>query len=458
MPLPEEQGSALSDTIFALSSGSARSGIAVVRICGPAAGEALDRLAPPRGKPRFAAYRRVRDPATREVLDEAIALWFPGPRTETGEDMAELHVHGSPAVVRSVLAALARIPGCRPAGPGEFARRAFDNGKLDLTAVEGLADLIDAQTDAQRRQALRQMQGGLSNRYEGWRAALIEARALVEAGIDFSDEGDVAETAIAAGLEKAGAIAADITRHLSDGRRGELIRDGFRVVIAGPPNVGKSSLMNALAQRDVAIVSDEPGTTRDVLEVHLDLGGYPAIVTDTAGLREAGGAVEKEGMRRALERADRADLLLWIVDPAEPVPQPAARPGGKDSDVLRVLNKTDTPAGAASMIDGAWDACVSARTGAGLDQLTSAISGRIAARIATGSSEGDEAPITQARHRQALESCLEHLQAAHRPDLFEAELAAEHLRLAAADLGRIVGVIDPEHVLGQIFSRFCIGK
>ena len=303
-----------SPTIFALSTAPGRAGIAVIRVSGPAAGDLVDALAPPRAKKRFAALRRIRDPQTGETIDDGLVIWFGAPRTETGEDMAEFHVHGGAAIVKAMLAVLGRQPGCRLAQPGEFARRAFANGKLDLAQVEGLADLVDAETEAQRRQALGQMRGALSELYEGWRADLIRASALVEAAIDFSDEGDVASNAIEVAQGIVAELQAAIGAHLDDGHRGEILRDGFRVVLAGPPNAGKSSLLNALARRDAAIVSEEAGTTRDVIEVRLDLEGLPVIVTDTAGVREAQGAVEQEGIRRTLAHARDADLVLWLND------------------------------------------------------------------------------------------------------------------------------------------------
>jgi tRNA modification GTPase len=439
------------DTIFALSSGAGRAALAVVRVSGPAAGLALDRLAAPRPKPRLAALRKLRHPDTGEVFDHALVLWFPGPRSETGEDMCELHLHGGRAVLAGAFAALSAIPGCRPATAGEFARRAFENGKLDLTAAEGIIDLIDADTEAQRRQALRQASGELAQLYEGWRKELIEAQALLEASIDFSDEGDVAETAEANGMAAARDLARRIRSHLEDGRRGEIVRDGFRIVIAGPPNVGKSSLMNALARRDVAIVSDEPGTTRDVLEVRLDLDGYMAIVADTAGLREAAGTVEQEGIRRAMRRAEDADLILWIIDatkPAADVPSDFVR---RDLRVLRILNKIDVAkAGPTPPIDHA----ISALTGAGVPELVAKLGG-----IVRKAAEGSAAPaITQLRHRRQIEVCLEALKAAGPSTSLGAELAAEQLRIAADALGRIIGRIDPEDVLDQVFARFCVGK
>src|SRR5215469_3672802 len=302
------------DTIFALSSGRPPAAIAVVRVSGPQAGAALEALIGKIPEPRRAALARLRDPDNQEIIDEGLALWFPGPRSETGEDTAELQLHGGRAVIASVLAALGRIEGCRLAEAGEFTRRAFENGRLDLTRVEGLADLIGAETEAQRRQAFRQMRGLLGDRAEAWRTAIIEALALVEARIDFPDEGDVPEDLIRPALVRAKELRDEITQALADQRRGERLREGLVVAIAGPPNAGKSSLLNRLARRDAAIVSPFAGTTRDVIEVHLDLAGFPVTVLDTAGIRESSEPVEQEGVRRARERAAAADLVLWVVD------------------------------------------------------------------------------------------------------------------------------------------------
>lgn len=438
------------DTIFAVSSGTGRTAVSVIRVSGPAASQVLERIAPPLPKPRFAAFRKLRHPDSGEDFDHALVLWFPGPKSETGEDACELQVHGGRAVLAATFAALSAIPGCRQAGPGEFARRAFENGKLDLTAAEGLADLIDAETDAQRRQALRQSSGELARLYDQWREAIIEARGLLEAAIDFSDEPDVESQAAAKGLAEAARLSDEIQRHLADGRRGEIVRDGFRIVLAGPPNVGKSSLMNAMARRDVAIVSDEPGTTRDVVEARLDLGGYMAIVADTAGLRDATGSIEREGIRRARQRAETADLILWLIDATTPVLSIPADLAGRGTRVLRILNKIDA---ADTLHQPAVDYAVSARTGQGLPGLITAIS-----RLVSDATAGDEIAITQARHRQHLEDCLEALTRAHPTSQLGIELAAEQLRLAADALGRIVGRIDPEDVLDQVFARFCIGK
>lgn len=448
-------------TIFALSSGHGRAGVAVIRISGPAAGTVLDCMAPPRPKPRFAAFRRIRHPETGDLLDEALILWFPAPRSETGEDMAELQVHGGPAVVRAVLAALGTVPGCRLAEPGEFARRAFEHGRLDLTAVEGLADLIDAETEAQRRQALAQAAGALGSTCDAWRERLIAARSLAEAAIDFSDEADVAADALARARDTARALAGSIAAHLADANRGEIVRDGFRVVIAGPPNAGKSSLLNALARRDVAIVSPDPGTTRDAIEVRLDLGGYAVVLTDTAGIRDAPEAVEAEGIRRALSRSREADLVLWLVDVTVPAGPP---PTGLTADPrhrLTVLNKCDLPQPSTAAAAAPTDAplCISALTGDGLPALTDRIAAAVRARLANpDGAEAAPPPITQARHRAGLEAALAALSRALAAPPPAAELVAEDLRLAADALGRIVGRIDAEDVLDRIFSRFCIGK
>jgi tRNA modification GTPase len=435
-------------TIYALSSGHGRAGVAVIRISGPRAGEVLERMAGGRPGPRVAMLRAVRDPQSGEVLDGGLVLWFPAPKSETGEDMAELQVHGGRAVIAGVLAAIGKIDGCRLAEPGEFARRAFENGKLDLTGVEGLADLIEAETAAQRRQALRQADGALARLYGGWRKQLIEAMALLEAAIDFSDEGDVARDAEAMGRAEVLRLRDDIARHLDDGHRGEVLREGFQVVLAGPPNAGKSSLLNALARREVAIVSDEAGTTRDVIEVKLDLEGLPIVVSDTAGIRQAVGKIEQEGVRRALERAERADLVVWLVDAAAQLPEVGPSAGGR----LVVVNKADLAGDGLQVPQGAI--AVSALTGQGLDELTRRLAQ--AARSRLGDGEG--AALTQARHRQQLEICLAALRAALEQPAGATELGAEDLRRAADALGRLTGVVGVEEVLGQVFGRFCIGK
>jgi tRNA modification GTPase len=456
------------DTIFALSSAPGRAGVAVIRVSGKRAGDALRVLAAPRPEPRRAALRRITDPETGAPIDRGFVLWFPGPHTFTGEDVAELQIHGGRAVVAALLSALGRIEGCRLAEPGEFAMRAFENGHIDLAQAEGLADLIDAETEAQRSQALRQAEGALTALTERWRGGLIAAMALVEAAIDFSDESDVSENAIQDAEGRIAVLRTEIAHHLDDGHRGELLRDGFSVVLVGAPNVGKSSLLNALARRDVAIVSAEEGTTRDVIEVRLDLDGFPVVVSDTAGLRETTGEIEVEGIRRTLSRSREANLLVWVIDASLPptetesagLPEQIA---GISKPVLIAANKCDLaeekscengiPCTAPSVAPRHEIIRVSARTGEGLNIFIRRI-----AEFARATTEGASDPvITQARHRQHIADCMDHL-ADFSGRSADVELRAEDLRLAANALGRISGRIDPEEVLGQVFGRFCIGK
>jgi tRNA modification GTPase len=446
---------ATNDTIVASASGAGLAAIAVIRISGPKAGDMLEALCGGIPEPRHASLRDIGPPRWSK-LDRGLVLWFPGPASFTGEDMAELHVHGSRAVIREVIEAVLTLPGTRLAEPGEFARRAFENGKLDLTEVEGLADLIGAETEAQRRQAFAQAEGSLRALYETWRAELLAAQALVEAGLDFADEGDVvADVSLKADAIVA-SLRAAIARQLAD-RSGERLRDGLRVVIAGPPNVGKSSLLNALAKRDAAIVSAEAGTTRDVIEVHLDLGGLPVILSDTAGIREAQGKVEAAGIDRALGRVEDADLVLWVVDAAAPIWSPpldiSSGNGGQlwtTGGQICVLNKIDlaTVSGGPDRIE------VSAKTGAGLDALIALLADRAGDLLSSGA--GSPA-ITRTRHRVELEAGQAALERFGEPKL-SPELKAEELRIAARHLGRLTGRIDVEEVLGAIFAEFCIGK
>ena len=436
-------------TIFALATAPGRAGVAVVRVSGPETSSALKALAGndlPR--PRVASLRTLRDPRNGEALDDALVLWFPAPKSFTGEDVAELHLHGGRAVVAGVIEALAALPGLRVAEPGEFTRRAFENGKLDLTAAEGLADLVDAETGAQRRQALRQMEGALGRLYEGWRERLTRALAHIEADIDFPDE-DLPSGVADAVRPELDRLAAEIRAHLDDGRRGERLREGLHIAIVGAPNAGKSSLLNALARREAAIVSARAGTTRDVIEVHLDLGGFPVVLADTAGLRDAADEIEEEGIRRALDRAARADVKIAVFDATE-APDAATR-GLIDADTVVVLNKTDL-APPAPAVDGVPAIAVSARTGAGLRELEGRLAAFSADRLA-----GTGAPaLTRARHRTALEECREALARALTAPL--PELAAEDVRLASRALGRITGRVDVEDLLDVIFRDFCIGK
>jgi len=436
-------------TIFALSSGRLPAAIAVVRVSGPQARAALEALGGKLPEPRRASLRRLRNPASQAVLDEALVLWFPGPNTETAEDMAELHLHGGRAVVAAVLEALGKLPGFRPAEAGEFTRRAFENGRLDLTAVEGLADLVFAETEAQRAQAMRQFSGALGGRAEAWRERLIGALALIEARIDFSDEADVPEDLISPALHAARELLEEIEKTLRDEHRGERLREGLVVAIAGPPNAGKSSLLNRLARREAAIVSPHAGTTRDVIEVHLDLGGYPVTLLDTAGVRESDDPVEQEGVRRARARAEAADLVLWVVDAAE-------GSGQKRNELENewiVHNKTDLVDSAAKQpAESARAFEISALTGTGVGRLVDAV-GEFAADLLSG---GEPALVTRQRHRDALRECADALGRAGAAR--QEELVAEELRLAARALGRLTGRVDVEEVLDVIFRDFCIGK
>jgi tRNA modification GTPase len=412
-------------------------------------------------QPRRASLARVRDPETGAIIDEGLALWFPAPNSETGEDMAELQVHGGRAVIAAVLAALAKLAGLRHAEAGEFTRRAFENGRMDLTAVEGLADLVAAETEAQRRQAYQHLKGLLGDRAETWRRRLIEALALVEAGIDFSDEEDVPKDMMARSLELIGPLAEEISK--AGAGQGERLREGLRVAIAGPPNAGKSTLFNRLARREAAIVSPFPGTTRDVLELHLDLGGYPVTVLDTAGIRETNDPVEREGVRRASEQAAGANLVLWVVDASASEWQTLQLPAIKvasESITWLVVNKIDLVAGEEQRrIESRFDRkeivnFVSSKTGAGLDELVNAI-----ARHADSFFTPEPALVTRERQRAHLiETGLALQGAQHAAQDGREEIMAEQLRLATRALGKLLGRVDVEDVLDVIFRDFCIGK
>src|SRR6516164_6268606 len=383
-------------TIYALSSGRPPSAIAIVRLSGPQARVALELLAGKIPPARLARRALLRD-GKSQPIDDAVVLWFPGPASATGEDVAELHVHGERAVLATLFGALSAIKHVRPAEPGEFTRRAFENGKLDLTEAEGLDDLIHADTDRQRRQALRQLKGLLGDKARDWRARIIEASALIEAGIDFSDEGDIPSELMNPALANIGALLDDISEVLAAQGRSERIREGLVVAIAGPPNVGKSTLMNQLARREVAIVSPHAGTTRDIIEVQLDLDGYPVTVIDTAGIRETDDPVEQEGVRRARARAAEADLVLWLTD-AE---SQELRPQG-ESPVWRVRNKIDLVATAETLRGGKTGEktfVISARHGDGIAELLSALVGF--AQDFFGATEGGL--IARARQRGLLQ-------------------------------------------------------
>ena len=449
-------------TIFALSSGRPPSAIALVRVSGPQAGPALTSLAGKMPEARLATRALLRD-ANQQPIDDAVVLWFPGPASATGEDVAEFHVHGGRAVLAALFATLSAVPDMRTAEPGEFTRRAFENGKLDLTEAEGLDDLIHADTDRQRRQALRQLKGLLGDKARDWRAQIIEASALIEAGIDFSDEADVPAELIAPALEKIKGLLTEIEEVLAAQGRSERLRDGFVVAIVGRPNVGKSTLMNALARREVAIVSPHAGTTRDIIEVHLDLDGYPVTIIDTAGIRETDDPVEQEGVRRARARAAEADLVLWLVDGPDQQPSPselASVSMRRDEINLGGGNKLDVAGGSIWVMRNKIDLAVgqeggiSALWGDGLQGLLAALVDF--ARISLGSDEGGL--IGRARQRQLLVETASSLRRSVAIIGTGEELAAEELRAAAYSLGRLLGRVDVEDILDVIFREFCIGK
>jgi tRNA modification GTPase len=481
----------MNDTIYALATASGKSGVAIFRLSGPHAGEVLRSLT---GRdlpaPRMAVKRRLFAPGREEQalppsggragwgaasdgtlhreaplptsplkvggdvgripLDDALVLYFKGPQSFTGEDVVELHIHGGPAIIAAVAKALSAL-GLRLAEPGEFTRRAFDHGKLDLLEIEGLADLIAAETEAQRRQALRQAEGELSALYESWRGPLISALARIEAAIDFPDE-DLPEGLMTMVDETMRVLADSIERHLADNHRGEMLREGLSVAIIGSPNVGKSSLLNRLAGRDAAIVSARAGTTRDVIEVKLDLGGYPVLIADTAGLRDSADEIEQEGVKRALKRAEYADLKLIVFDGATWPDFDASVAAQIDAEAIVVLNKAELTKYETPDIAGRALLRVSAKTGLGLDALVAQLTGKAAAYLNPGS----QPVLTRLRHRSALERCLGALRRGLEAPVVE--LKAEDLRLAVQALGRITGRVEVDDVLDLIFREFCIGK
>jgi tRNA modification GTPase len=437
-------------TIFALSSGRPPSAISVVRVSGARAGTILGALAGAIPPPRTVKRALIRD-VNQQPIDDAVVLWFPGPNSATGENVAEFHVHGGRAVLSALFAAFSSFENTRAAEPGEFTRRAFENGKLDLTEAEGLDDLIHADTDRQRRQALRQLKGMLGDRARSWRQQIIEASALIEAGIDFSDEGDVPTELIAPALAKIKSLHTEITEVLVAQGQSERLRDGLVVAITGPPNVGKSTLMNQLARREVAIVSPHAGTTRDVIEVQLDLEGYPVTVIDTAGIRDSDDPVEQEGVRRARARAAEADLVLWLEDDWGRHALEGAAP------VWLVRNKIDLlalegHAAGLGQTSGTPRFEISASRGDGLQELVAGLAGHC--ENVLGSGEGGL--ISRVRQRSLLSETAASLRRSMEPK--GEELVAEDLRAAAHSLGKLLGRVDVEDVLGKIFQDFCIGK
>lgn len=429
----------MTDTVFAPATPPARSAIAVVRVSGPDAAGAVRALAGRLPEPRRASLRRLRHEGVQ--IDQGLVLWTPGPASFTGEDAAEFYVHGGPAVVAALSRALSEL-GLRAAEPGEFTRRAFENGKLDLAEAEGLADLIDAETEAQRAQALEQLGGALGRRHDAWRELAVEALAHLEAAVDFPDE-DLPEDVASRAAAPLARLREEIAGALEASPRGEVVRDGYRVALLGAPNAGKSTLLNALAGRDAAIVTPIPGTTRDIIEVPITLEGFRVILADTAGLRDTDDLVEAEGVRRARAWAETAHLRLWVTAPGDAETPPIElKPGD-----LRILSKQDLQARRAGPNE------IAAAVPGGVDALRTALS----TAVRSAAVGADFPAITRERHRLALAEASSHLQRAG-DALLEPELAAEDVRLALRALERISGRVTSEEVLGRIFSTFCIGK
>ncbi len=441
------------DTIYALSTAPGKAGLAVFRVSGPHARQAMLALnqAGTLPEPRKATRCRLVDPESGELIDDGICILFPAPKSLTGEDVIELHVHGGHATSNAMALALSNCVGLRMAEPGEFLKRAFYSGKIDLTAAEAVADLVDAETAEQRKQALSQLGGGLAGKLENWRIDIIELQARVEASIDFPEEEIPIETLdlVRSGIKR---LATQIREFLDDDRRGEILRDGFRVGILGAPNAGKSTLLNALADREVAIVSERLGTTRDVIEVRIDIGGWPVIISDTAGLRETSDSVESEGVRRALEIARNVELRLVVFDGTTAIDD-ASFNQLLNGNTIIVENKIDKNPLPRQWPKGFDLVRISAETGEGLGELVAAIKRCIEKRFKTGAAHSG---LTRARHREALNECLAALGRAR--EAADLELFAEDLRLGARSLGRLTGRVDVEDILDRIFSEFCIGK
>lgn len=443
-----KQNRNFSETIFALSSGRLPSGVGVIRISGPKTRFVIETICGNLPVSRQAELRTFRD-ALGNPVDRGLLLFFPNPYSFTGEDCGEFHLHGGRAVVDAMISLLYTFDNCRLAEPGEFTRRAFANGKFDLTVAEGLADLVAAETDGQRRLALQIASGSQVQLYSSWRSEMIRARALIEAELDFADESDVPGSVSDQVWIAMCDLAERIEQHVADGKRGAIVRDGFRVVIVGAPNAGKSSLLNALAGTDVAIVSDEPGTTRDLIEIKLDLGGLAVLLTDTAGLRETEGRVEQIGIERALDRAHAADLVLLLTDMANPLPAPFIELGAIDT--LHIGTKLDA---AGMTTSGSYDLTVSIRSGEGMDDLMGSL--RSKAERAAGNL-ADPLP-TRRRHMELLGETSREINHAVNDQTAPLEVRAEYLRRASHALGRITGDVDVEDILDVVFSQFCIGK
>ena len=442
-------------TIYALSSGPGISGVAVVRVSGRHTSEVIKRVT---GEdlpvPRVATLKKFNNINNNELIDEGVIIWFPGPNSYTGEDLAEFHVHGSRAVISALHASISKVKNCRLAEPGEFTKRAFQNGKINLLKAESIADLISSETEIQRKQAIKIMSGKFSDQYDSWRDKLLKILSHVEAKIDFPDE-DLPKDIIKKIQNTSDQVATEITKALDDQKVGERIREGFKIAIVGPTNAGKSSLLNYLSKRDVAIVSEVSGTTRDVIETHLNLDGYPVIVSDTAGIRDSKNEIEKKGIKLALKKAEDADLKLVIID-AKSNDFTAILGDLMDKNAILVVNKSD-------LFNGTIDkqfkkyshVLISIKNNSNLDQLIKKIKSKLESKFISS----EDILITRERHRQHLEQCISHLKDfKNKNGNEEFDKAAEDLRLATRQLGMIVGKVDVEEILGSIFNDFCIGK
>jgi len=442
-------------TIYALSSGPGVSGIAVIRISGQETSKAIELLTGKSvPKPRVATLRKINKINTSELIDEGIILWFPGPESYTGEDMAEIQIHGSKAVIDALHTSISKIENCRLAEPGEFTKLAFQNGKINLLKAESIADLISSETEIQRQQAIKIMNGKSADQFNFLREKLLKILSHVEAKIDFPDE-DLPNDILKEIKKSSDDVLKNIEKILNDQKVGERIREGFKIAILGPTNAGKSSLLNHLSNRDVAIVSEIAGTTRDVIETHLNIDGYPVIVSDTAGIRESKNEIEKKGIKLSLNRAEEADLKLVVVD-AKNLDFTDVLKGLLDENAILVINKSD-------LLEGDVDAeikkldhvLISIKENLNIDELISKIKNNLKNKFITS----DDILITRERHRQHLEQCLDHLKNFNKKNEVEDfDKAAEDLRLATRHLGMIVGKVDVEEVLGSIFNDFCIGK
>jgi tRNA modification GTPase len=440
------------DSIFALSTTPGKSGVAVIRISGPSALSAVMALGITFPlKPRFAHFCKIYHPATHDLIDSGLLLYFPAPHSFTGEDVVELQLHGSIAVINICLACLGQLPNLRMALPGEFSKRSFLNGKMDLTQAEGIADLIDAETLVQQRQAVRQIEGELARLYENWRKQLLHLLSFMEAYIDFPDE-DLPQSLSEQITKSCTTLKTEISNHLNDKRRGEKLRQGLYAIIIGSPNVGKSSLLNYLAKRDVAIVSSQAGTTRDIIEVHLDIGGFPLIIADSAGLRASCDHLENEGMRRARERSHNADLKIALFDASNLPLQDDKTLELIDENTIVVINKIDQLNATSPLLEKYSPILISVTNNIGLDLLLDALQNFLQLHL----TPSHDPVITRERYRIALTNCLSELgQFSLHKDI---ELAAEDLRQAAQSLSTITGKFEVEEILGEIFSNFCIGK